>query len=60
MGGGGRAISRPVVSAGHCWVRLARHKSQHALPGEGSGGAAIQANFEVPCTFSAHTHVSDS
>ena len=59
MGGGGRAMSKPVVSAGHRWVRSTRHKLHKALLGEGSD-AASRADFIVPCTFSAHSHVSDS
>lgn len=59
MGGGGRAISRPVVSAGHCWVRPTQHTLHEALLGVVIG-VACRANFEVPCTFSAHSHVSDS
>ena len=59
MGGGGHAITMPVVSAGRWWVRPTQYTLHEALLGVVIG-VACRANFEVPCTFSAHTHVSDS
>ena len=59
MGGGGHAMSKPVVSAGHRWVRPTQHTLHEALMGV-VVDAACRTNFEVPCTFSAHTHVSNS
>ena len=59
MGGGGCAMSKPAVSAGHRWARPMQRSLYYALLGV-INGVACRANFEVPCTFSAHTYVSDS
>jgi len=59
MGGGGRASPRRAVSAGHRWLRPRQHKFHYELLGV-INGVACRENFEVPCTFSAHKHVSDS
>ena len=57
-GGGGCAISKPAVSARRCWARSPQHKLHEALPAVVID-TACRETFEVPCTFSAHTHVSD-
>ena len=59
MGGGGHALSKPVVSAGHRWVRPTQHTLHELLLGV-VVDVACRADFEVPWTFSAQTHVSDS
>jgi len=59
MGGGGRASSRRAVTAGRWWVRPTQYTLHEALLGVVIG-VVCRANFEVPCTFSAHSHVSDS
>jgi hypothetical protein len=59
MGGGGRASSRRAVSAMQWWARPTQHTLHEALLGVVIG-VACRADFEVQCTFSAHSHVSDS
>ena len=52
MGGGGHAMSKPVVSAGHRWVRPTQHTLHELLLGV-VVDVACRADFEVPWTFSA-------
>ena len=59
MGGGGL---RNVEASGYCRVSVGAANAAHVARSVTRCGhwCACRANFEVPCTISAHSHVSDS